>query len=1491
MAALAVAIGSWALAVPGTARADSAPTPVTPTDPVTVSADALPTVQINGVAWAQVIVGDTVYVAGKFTRARPAGAPAGTNETVRNNLLAYDIRTGELITSFAPSLNAQARSIAASPDGTRIYVGGDFTVADGQTRNRVAAYDTRTGALVATFKPSVNGQVTAIAATDSTVYMGGSLTGVGGVSRTRLAAVRASDGGLLPWAPVPGAGPTTGNRLPLFDANGVAIPGSSDPRNKTTSVDVQALIVTGGGTQVVAGGRFYSMNGALATGVAALDPTTGATRPFAINQLITNQGVNSAIWSLSTDGTNVYGTGYDYYGPGNVEGTFAAAVNGGAVRWLANCRGDTYGNWPMNGAVYTASHAHQCVNQGGFLEQTPTVWKFATAVSIAANGVAGRNTMANANFVGRPTPALLSWYPTFSQGSVTGQYQAGWSVSGNGRYVTYAGEFPRVNGQAQQGLVRFAVPSAAPNRVGPTVTPGVSVAATAAGPRLSWKAAWDQDNAVVTYRVYRDNGAQPVVAFSRAESWWQLQPTAWVDRSASAGPHSYRVTASDPFGNEVVIGSATASSTGPTAARPYAQAVLADGATDHWSMGEPSGSTATDSAGVDNMVGSGGYTRNAAGAINGDADRATTFTGASGFFATQTPRRALNTFTMETWFSTRSTAGGKLLGFGDARTGLSTNYDRMLWIDTAGKVHFAVWPGVKVELVSPTAYNNGQWHHAVASVGPTGTRLYLDGRLVATRTDVVSAQDYSGYWRVGGDKTWSAGVTYLNGLIDEVAIYPTVLTADQVARHYALGSTGTAVNQAPEASFTSSTQGLTASFDGRLSSDPENGTVSSYRWDFGDGTTGTGATATRTYAQGGTYTVRLTVTDAAGATGTTERQVVVVPPPNQLPTAAFTSASSGLSVEVDGRGSADADGTVASHSWAWGDSTPNGTGATASHSYAAPGTYQVTLTVTDDDGGTASVTRSVAVVGQGGSVRVAGDAFGRTVPAGGLGTADLGGAWTAAIGASRLSVSGGAAVFGLPGAGNDTAAYLGGVSVDSADVRATFSLSSTPTGSGTFVYVTGRRVGAGEEYTVRFRVAPDGAVYMALARTTGNVETFPGGEVRVAGLTWTPGTTLATRVQVSGVGTTTVAGSVWVAGQAEPAAPQMTRTDTTVALQKAGGVGLGAYRPSASTAATTVRFDDLSVTAVGATPPPPPVNAAPVAAFTAQPAGLAVAVDGSASTDSDGTVAAYAWTWGDGTATGTGRTVQHTYATAGTYTLTLTVTDDDGATATTTRAVTVTAPGGPAQPQVLAADAFERTATGGLGTADIGGAWTSLVGATRQAVSGGGAVLTVGPGNNAGSHLAAVTATAVEVRTAVSFSRTPANGTGAYAFVTGRRVGTAQYNARVRVLPGGEVGVSLVREVGGVETTLGFVTLPGVTYTDGAPLQLLLRVTGTGTTDLALTVWPAGTAQPTTPTLARTDTTAVLQAAGSIGLAAYLSGSSTSPVAVRFDDLQVTVAQ
>ena len=82
---------------------------------------------------------------------------------------------------------------------------------------------------------------------------------------------------------------------------------------------------------------------------------------------------------------------------------------------------------------------------------------------------------------------------------------------------------------------------------------------------------------------------------------------------------------------------------------------------------------------------------------------------------------------------------------------------------------------------------------------------------------------------------------------------------------------------------------------------------------------------------------------------------------NVLPAAAFTSTANGLNLAVDGSTSTDSDGTVASYSWNYGDGSPAGTGAGATHTYAHAGNYPVTLTVTDDDGGTNNVANAVTV--------------------------------------------------------------------------------------------------------------------------------------------------------------------------------------------------------------------------------------------------------------------------------------------------------------------------------------------------------------------------------------------------------------------------------------------------------------------------------------------------------------------------------------------------
>ena len=82
-------------------------------------------------------------------------------------------------------------------------------------------------------------------------------------------------------------------------------------------------------------------------------------------------------------------------------------------------------------------------------------------------------------------------------------------------------------------------------------------------------------------------------------------------------------------------------------------------------------------------------------------------------------------------------------------------------MDNTGRIYFGVCPtgasgtGARITVNTTTAYNDDQWHHVVATLGPNGMQLYVDGVLAAGRTDTTSAWPIDGYWRIGGDNLTS----------------------------------------------------------------------------------------------------------------------------------------------------------------------------------------------------------------------------------------------------------------------------------------------------------------------------------------------------------------------------------------------------------------------------------------------------------------------------------------------------------------------------------------------------------------------------------------------------------------------------------------------------------------------------------------------------------------------------------------------------------------
>jgi hypothetical protein len=539
-AVLAVA-GSWQ----NTAAADTNPPSGTP---ATVSDDALPTVQIGNptdpsddgaaIVWTQVTVGNTVYAGGDFTRARPAGVALGGPGTVsRYYLLAYDLTTGALDTSLDVQFNGPVRSLAVSPDNSRLYVGGKFTTADGVTHSHLAAIDLTTKTLISSFTAGFrNGSsVRALAATNTAVYAGGDFTTTStGASRKYLAAFNSS-GTLLAWAPT------------VNNASGV-----------------QSMVIVPGHSNVVVAGNFTLLNSQKYHSIGAINLSSGAALPWASQSdsfpiRPDSSGSTSAaqIGSLSTDGNNVYLTAWNSVSissPGGYEGTAAIKSTDGSLLWADDCHGDAYSGFEVGQVMYSVGHAHDCEPGGAFPQAAPPAWHRALAETTYATGVNGYPTHGYTNYQGTPTPTQLDWYPDLETGPYLGQ--AAWSVTGNSNYISLGGEFARVNRVAQQGLVRFAIGSLAPNKQGPRAfNPGSVVPHTVLADgtaKVSVVPTWDPDNAVLTYNLYRDNGSTPIFTFTRDSRFWRLPVQVFTDTGLIPGStHSYTVVATDPFGNSV----------------------------------------------------------------------------------------------------------------------------------------------------------------------------------------------------------------------------------------------------------------------------------------------------------------------------------------------------------------------------------------------------------------------------------------------------------------------------------------------------------------------------------------------------------------------------------------------------------------------------------------------------------------------------------------------------------------------------------------------------------------------------------------------------------------------------------------------------------------------------------------------------------------------------------------------------------------------------
>jgi len=139
------------------------------------------------------------------------------------------------------------------------------------------------------------------------------------------------------------------------------------------------------------------------------------------------------------------------------------------------------------------------------------------------------------------------------------------------------------------------------------------------------------------------------------------------------------------------------------------------------------------------------------------------------------------------------------------------------------------------------------------------------------------------------------------------------------------------------------------------------GIINSYSWDFGDGSTSNLQSSSHTFLSAGSYNVTLTVTDDDNLSATATKQISITNP-LQSPISSFVSSATAVEdTNVDFNATAtDSDGIISTYSWDFGDGGTSNL-QNASYKFTNAGTYNVSLTVTDNDGLSSTVTKSITV--------------------------------------------------------------------------------------------------------------------------------------------------------------------------------------------------------------------------------------------------------------------------------------------------------------------------------------------------------------------------------------------------------------------------------------------------------------------------------------------------------------------------------------------------
>jgi PKD repeat protein len=795
------------LLVPGLARAEDSPAGQLPSE---YPAPNTPHV-LDGSVYSVAQIGTTMVLGGAFSTARNDDSSV---QLTRNNLLAFDIGTGHISTTFVPNPNGTVRKVMAAPDGTSVYVAGSFTSIGGVARTNLARVRVSDGAVLSTFNSgTISGQVRDLALVNGRLWLAGAFTHINGNPQDALATVN----------------PDTGRFDPYM---GLSVAGVQ----QAGTTEVLKIDFNPSGTKMVAVGNFATLEGVADKGLFMLDTSGTSAAPAAFRTSFYSATCASAFdsymrdVSFSPDGRFfVVATTGAYRGAGSpCDSTARFETNGTglvAPSWIDNTGGDT---------TYTVEVTDAVVYVGGHMrwQNNPFAGDKAGPGAVSREGIAALDPIN-----GLP----LTWNPGRTKGVGVFDFlytnQGLWVASDTDRigHYTYKG---RIALMPLAGGVSF-----------PAVhTPGLPNAVYSAGTTLQPTG--------ISRRTYSDGsvGASQTVS-SGGIDWSTIRGALMVNGQLylahSDGTFTRQAFDGSTYGTPVPVNTADLIVTLSAWHTDVQQAtgMFYDSGRLYFTLAGSSNlyyryfTPQSDVVGAQRYVASGNVS-----GIDFSQVRGMFATGSKLYWATPDSRlHRIN-------WAQGAQSGAPVAGTATITSGPG--------VDTA------IWGGRAMFLYQDSSGQN--------AAGPPAAAYTVSCSSLTCDFD-ASGSTGGGLtyaWQFGDGQTGS-GVSPRHTYAGSGS-YQATLTVSSTAGTDSVTHTVnvTKVNQLPTAAFTFTCSSLTCSFDGSGSSDPD-GSIASYSWTFGDGGTATGATPQHTYGSADTRTVQLTVTDNDGGTASTSKSVTV----------------------------------------------------------------------------------------------------------------------------------------------------------------------------------------------------------------------------------------------------------------------------------------------------------------------------------------------------------------------------------------------------------------------------------------------------------------------------------------------------------------------------------------------------------------------------------------------------------------------------------------